>query len=391
MGSLWRAWRLAPGWKSQGRDIQWAEAIGFELLTICVFALANEGDHVLVHGDNRGVVEGWWKRCSTNRPTNHIFRRILQRSEDCNKTVHTRYVPSVQNPADAPSRASIPPAPSCSTLSPSLARLGISSPMSDPRELAKKTAVRHLTRARNIDDDPTDAEQRAPKQRKVSKARPRHLPIPPASTPTTRGPAPYQPHLTPTPSSLRPHCLAKDQLRRWIPASKPLQPASGDGPAEAERERVKDMMVHTWEEDTRVAYGAGLLMWHCFCDKKGVPEESRAPAAQPLLSAFVAHLATAYSGRTIAGYLNGVCAWHILHGLQCALEKKEMDTMLRVADKLTRASSKKKKSQPYTPEFIAMVRAHLDLEKPLDLRCTRASPHVFMPRQGWVSSRRGPW
>ena len=125
-------------------------------------------------------------------------------------------------------------------------------------------------------------------------------------------------------------------------------------------------MVHAWEEDTRVSYGAGLLMWHCFCDEKGVPEESRAPATQVLLSAFVAHMAAAYSGKTIAGYLNGVRAWHILHGLQCALEKKEMDTMLRAADKLTPSSLKRKKRQPYTPEFIATVQAHLDLEKPLD-------------------------
>ena len=109
VGARWRAWRLAPGWRSQGRDIQWAEAIGFELLTICVFALSTEGDHIMVHGDNRGVVEGWWKRCSANRPTNHIFRRILQLSEDSNRTVHTRYVPSAQNPADAPSRGSYPP------------------------------------------------------------------------------------------------------------------------------------------------------------------------------------------------------------------------------------------------------------------------------------------
>ena len=125
-------------------------------------------------------------------------------------------------------------------------------------------------------------------------------------------------------------------------------------------------MVHAWEEDTRVSYGAGLLMWHCFCDEKGVPEESRAPATQALLSAFIAHMAAAYSGKTIAGYLNGVRAWHILHGLQCALEKKEMDIMLRAADKLTPSSSKRKKRQPYTPEFIATVRAHLNLEKPLD-------------------------
>ena len=109
VGARWRAWRWAPGWKSQGRDIQWAEAIGFELLTICIFSLSNEGDHVVVYGDNRGVVEGWWKRCSANRPTNHVFRRILQLSEDCGRTVHTRYIPSAQNPADAPSRGIYPP------------------------------------------------------------------------------------------------------------------------------------------------------------------------------------------------------------------------------------------------------------------------------------------
>ena len=108
VGARWRAWRWAPGWRSQGRDIQWAEAIGFELLTICVFALSRKGDHVVVYGDNRGVVEGWWKRCSANRPTNHVFRRILQLSEDCDRTVHTRYVPSAQNPADAPSRGTYP-------------------------------------------------------------------------------------------------------------------------------------------------------------------------------------------------------------------------------------------------------------------------------------------
>jgi len=32
IGTHWRAWRLLPGWKAQGRDIGWAEAIRFELL-----------------------------------------------------------------------------------------------------------------------------------------------------------------------------------------------------------------------------------------------------------------------------------------------------------------------------------------------------------------------
>ena len=123
-------------------------------------------------------------------------------------------------------------------------------------------------------------------------------------------------------------------------------------------------MLHAWEE-TRISYGAGLLMWHCFCDSKGLPEAERAPASQVLLSAFVAHMAAAYSGKTISNYLNGVRAWHLLHGLPWVLDKREMDTMLRAADKLTPSSSKKEKRRPYTPEFISAIWQKLNLDQPL--------------------------
>ena len=126
------------------------------------------------------------------------------------------------------------------------------------------------------------------------------------------------------------------------------------------------MIVHAWEEDTRVAYGAGLLMWHCFCDAKSIPELGRAPATQAVISAFIAHLVTAYSGKTISGYLSGVRAWHILHGLPWAFDKKVVDTMLRAAEKLTPSTSRKKKRSPYTPAFISAIRGQLDLDKPLD-------------------------
>ena len=72
--------------------------------------ISGEGEHLLVHGDNRGVVEGWWKGRSANKPTNRVFRHILQLLEDCNRKIHTKYVPSAQNPADGPSRGCYPPA-----------------------------------------------------------------------------------------------------------------------------------------------------------------------------------------------------------------------------------------------------------------------------------------
>ena len=198
------------------------------------------------------------------------------------------------------------PVPSYSTQSLSPARLGPSSSISDPGELARATAIKRLVRARNTDSDHADTTPPASKLHKVSEARPRNLTIPPAGTPSARGPTPYPLHLTPSPSSLRPHCLAKDQLRKWTPASQPPEHTDTVTLIGAEREQVKEMMLHAWEEDTCTAYGAGLLMWHCFCNEKGVLEESRALASQDLLSVFIAHLVAAYSGRTISGYVNRV-------------------------------------------------------------------------------------
>ncbi len=134
----------------------------------------------------------------------------------------------------------------------------------------------------------------------------------------------------------------------------------------ADQHRIPEVMIHAWEEDTRETYGSGLLVFHVFCDSNGTPESERAPAAQPLLSAFVASLAASYAGKTISNYFYGVRAWHILHGIPWKLEKAEMDTMLRAAEKLTPISSKRKPRRPYTPDFMNALRRHLDLNNPLD-------------------------
>jgi hypothetical protein len=78
----WRAWRLIPGWKSDSRDIGWAEAIGFEFLVLAITHSAQSEPIPCfkAYGDNRGVVEGWWKGRSRNRATNGVFniRKIRQ-------------------------------------------------------------------------------------------------------------------------------------------------------------------------------------------------------------------------------------------------------------------------------------------------------------------------
>jgi len=106
IGQRWRAWRLLPGWKSEGRDIGWAESIAFEFLvqTLCQFIRSSSQQHLKVFGDNRGVVEGWWKGRSRNKPTNETFRRVHAFTKKQHITIYSRYVASKLNPADNPSR-----------------------------------------------------------------------------------------------------------------------------------------------------------------------------------------------------------------------------------------------------------------------------------------------
>ena len=109
IGDRWHAWRLLPGWKSDGRDIGWAKAVGFELLTLFILSSSSDGAHFKFYGDNKGVVKGWWKGRSRNKQTNVVFKRIHNVLEAQHCTIHTRYVPSKQNPADKPSRGVYPP------------------------------------------------------------------------------------------------------------------------------------------------------------------------------------------------------------------------------------------------------------------------------------------
>lgn len=108
LGNKWRAWRLLPNWKSGGRDIGWAEAVGMELLTR---ATLQQGHYpgIQIFGDNTGVVEGWWTGRSRNAETNRVFRRIHELLETHDTILKTRYVHTKSNPADGPSRGIFPP------------------------------------------------------------------------------------------------------------------------------------------------------------------------------------------------------------------------------------------------------------------------------------------
>ena len=108
IGHKWRAWRLLPGWQTDGRDIGWAEAVGLELLVRSVLR-SRPWPGFKVFGDNIGVVEGWWAGRSRNTETNFVFRRVHDVLDTHDSVLITQYVKSAQNPADGPSRGLYPP------------------------------------------------------------------------------------------------------------------------------------------------------------------------------------------------------------------------------------------------------------------------------------------
>ena len=102
------SWTLRPGWNADGRDIGWAEAVGFELLARTLLLLVQPNTTLLVHGDNQGVVEAWHRGRSGNKHINNIFKRLTPELVRANCHIVTKYVPSRGNPADPLSRGVFP-------------------------------------------------------------------------------------------------------------------------------------------------------------------------------------------------------------------------------------------------------------------------------------------
>jgi hypothetical protein len=109
IGQRWRAWRLKPDWQRDGRDIGWAEGVGFELLTRTIVRACPPNLHFKVFGDNVGVVEAWANGRSRSRRVNGVFKRIHTVLQNSGCEVIVRYIPSASNPADPPSRGVYPP------------------------------------------------------------------------------------------------------------------------------------------------------------------------------------------------------------------------------------------------------------------------------------------
>jgi hypothetical protein len=111
-----------------------------------------------------------------------------------------------------------------------------------------------------------------------------NAPLPNSDRNTASIPQCYKPDLTPQPSVLRPHCLARDHLRLWTPAGISTRQAvitaewrANHEISDTQLECILDVIGSSWAQSTKETYGAGLLVFHVFCDTNNVPEDQHCP------------------------------------------------------------------------------------------------------------------
>ena len=100
----WFTWDLLQGWKTDERDIGWAESVSFKLLIRHILHDGASSIHFKVFRDNKGLIEGWKNGRSHNQLTNDTFQRLHNILSHADCSMVTKYIPSGRNPADPPSR-----------------------------------------------------------------------------------------------------------------------------------------------------------------------------------------------------------------------------------------------------------------------------------------------
>lgn len=409
IGNRWRAWRLVGAWKSQGRDIQWAEAVGFELLvrivTAAAAAAAVDPFHFKAWGDNQAVVEGWRKHSSHNGAVNRVFRRLHEHLAETQFTVHarchlsayalvhantivdtskvrqilpmdrlgatTRATEGCSLPFSSPTTYSASSSTSTrpAAFAPPQALFpSLNSRLQRPRDVSSSTAYSSAPATNSSTTSPIGGRTTRP----LAELPPRFAPY------ANSRPRPYKPHLHPSPSVLRPDCTARERLIKWRPAHTPFFELESP----EDRKRIADILALGFSDGTLQTYGSGLLTFHVFCDGRSVAEALRAPASRSLISLFISSLAGLYSASSITNYLAGLRAWHTINRLAWNADPREVELMIRGAT--TAAPERPAQRPPFTVELLHTVLGQLDVNIPLDVACYAALTSCF-----WGTARVG--
>jgi hypothetical protein len=129
---------------------------------------------------------------------------------------------------------------------------------------------------------------------------------------------------------------------------------------------ILDVIGLSWAQLTKETYGAGLLVFHVFCDTHNITEENHCPVTHSLLLNFLCSCAGSYSGSTLANYAAGLKAWHLLHRRSWLIPPSELKAVLDSTTASAPITSNHPKRLPFTPSILCSIQNHLNLDSPLD-------------------------
>ncbi len=103
----WDAWSLRPGWKSEGRNIGWLEALAVEFLVYILEANDLRDVTIPAHSDNQGVIGAFEKGRSRSVSINLSIQRSAVILTTRGISLSLSYIESAKNPADPISRGDL--------------------------------------------------------------------------------------------------------------------------------------------------------------------------------------------------------------------------------------------------------------------------------------------
>ncbi len=103
----WDAWSLRPGWKSEGRNIGWLEALAVEFLVYILEANDLRDVTIPAHSDNQGVIGAFEKGRSRSVSVNLSIQRSAVILTTRGISLSLSYIESAKNPADPISRGDL--------------------------------------------------------------------------------------------------------------------------------------------------------------------------------------------------------------------------------------------------------------------------------------------
>jgi hypothetical protein len=104
----WLAWQFKSGWKSEGREIGWAEMVAIELALCTLIVGGFKKCHIIIRSDNQGVVGALKAGRSRGTQQNLILCEVVKLIQDNELWISTTWIPTSENLADDPSRGVFP-------------------------------------------------------------------------------------------------------------------------------------------------------------------------------------------------------------------------------------------------------------------------------------------